>query len=139
MPLLGLVGGALFCLYPSWSYSDAIHKAVESAAQMMGAKYSPIGLDCILALALGSTLSGMRRPSFAWRALDAGASLRSLGGACCMGFGGALAGGGNDRLLFWALPQLGLSAILAYGILTATIAVLVWRSPQRPPSSPLVI
>jgi len=132
MPIFGAIGGALFCLYPSWSYSDAIHKAVESATRMMGPKVSALGLACILALSLGARLAGMRNTTHAWTSIDAKSGLRSLGGAICMGFGGALAGGGNDRLLFWSLPHLGLAALLTYGILTATIAILIWRSPSVP-------
>jgi hypothetical protein len=43
-----------------------------------------------------------------------------------MGFGGAFAGGGNDHLLLWALPHSAIPALLAYGVMIGTIALLVW-------------
>ena len=126
MPLLGMVGGALFCLFPGWSYSDAIHSAVHEASSMKDVKLPPLAMACIAALVTGAMVSGLRNGRMPIRLPALSEGLRSFAGAFLMGLGGAFAGGGNDHLLLWALPHFVLSAVLAYAIMTGTIVLLIW-------------
>ena len=131
MPLLGVVGGCLYALQPGWTYSDAIHGVVRAQTTMMSIAIRPLALLSIAALAVGAVLSGRALVGFAWRAADLRGWCASFAGAVLMGIGGAFAGGGNDHLIFWALPHLQASALVAYTVMTGTIALLVFTRHRR--------
>lgn len=118
--VLGLVGGLLFVLHGSWTYTYLLRTEVASVFGM-----SPLMTwKTMLAAAViaGMLVSSVQRRSFRLRSAGRKALGVCLLGGTLMGIGAALLPGGNDSLLLTALPALLPSAFGAYASLLAGIA-----------------
>lgn len=119
MLVLGFAGAAGFMLLPGSSYGDAVRLSVQGA--MMG--YAVPMATTVAALA-GTLISGAMagRLQLSWPRL--GEFLRSVGGGALMAAGGSLIPGGNDALLLAYLPAATLGGLVAYLVMTGTVAAL---------------
>ena len=122
MVLFGLAGALLYALVPGWTYADAVRRAVGAGSAGMSSLAAAL---CAVSTLLGAVVSGLRSGRFhpGWPRLSG--SARSLFGGMVMAFGAALVPGGNDSLLFAALPALSPGGVVAYLIMTATVLGLL--------------
>ena len=133
MVVLGITGGALYALMPTWAYADLILANL------------PLGLDgtrgaavaTVLAAVAGAVVSAHRQRT--WR--PRGASPRQLAqtfaGGALMGAGTVLIPGGNDSLILAAIPALSLSGIVAYVVMFIVIAIgLATTRDKAAPAAP---
>jgi len=129
--LLGIVGGVLYALQGSWTYTYLLRTQVASALGMTPA----MGGKALLAIALvaGMWVSSVQRQSFALRLPRRREFFACLSGGLLMGLGAALLPGGNDTLLLTALPSLSIVALASYAALLAGIAsaLLVLRRARK--------
>ena len=120
--LLGIGNGALYALHGSWAYTSTLGGWAES---LVTGGPAPDRLHWALAgaLVLGAVASAWQRGSFQpdWR--PSTAWLASAGGGTLMGFGTALAPGGNDALIQHHIPGLSPHALPAYGAMLLGIAM----------------
>lgn len=118
--LLGIVGGVLYTLQGSWTYTYLLRTQVASALGMTPAMAGKAMLA--IALLAGMFASSVQRQSFALRLPRRREFFACLFGGTLMGIGAALLPGGNDTLLLTALPSLSVFALASYGALLAGIA-----------------
>jgi uncharacterized protein len=127
--LMGLPGALLFLIYGPFGYTATFELVVEGA---FGTRNWPPTVRWVLMVAVlaGMFLSTLQRDSFRmdWRPRRAWL-LNGAGGAL-MGFGTALAPGGNDALVMYGIPILSPYAVPTYAALVAGVAVglLIMRS-----------
>lgn len=123
MVLFGLAGALLYALVPGWTYADAVRRAVGAVPSAMAGIAAAV---CALASLAGTLSAGLRSGSFHCRAPTPIGIVRSLLGGTIMALGSVLIPGGNDTLLFAALPALSPGGIAAYLMMTATVLVLLY-------------
>ena len=132
MVVLGLSGGALYGLMPSWAYTDLLLAHLPFGL----GKTEDAALATVLAAIAGAIFSAYLKRT--WR--PRGASLRQLGktfaGGALMGAGVALIPGGNDSLILAAIPALSSSGIVAYLVmfLVISLAMILARPKAAPPA-----
>jgi uncharacterized membrane protein YedE/YeeE len=120
--LVGLPGALLFLIYGPMSYTATFELTIQGA---LGAQGWPSAMRTILLLAVmaGMVFSTLQRgtfrvdwwPRFSW--------LLNLSAGVFMGFGTALAPGGNDALLLYGIPILSPYALPTFTALTLGIAL----------------
>jgi hypothetical protein len=119
--LMGLTGATLFLLYGAFGYTSTFELLIERA---FGTAAMPSTMRWVLLLAVlaGMLISTLHRGGFR---LDLrprpGWVLNFIGGAL-MGFGTALAPGGNDALVMYGVPTLSPYALPTYVALAAGVA-----------------
>lgn len=127
LPLVGVTGGALFAIYPDWSYvtlidriahQDLVHLTVADAG---GA----------IAIFLGAGISAALRQQFELRWPKLRPFVASTAGGLLMGLGAALIPGGNDALMLWTVPGLALYGAMAVLSMVATLWLLSRVSHKR--------
>jgi hypothetical protein len=120
--LMGLPGALLFALYGPFGYTATYGLIIEGA---FGTRDWPPTLRWVLLVAVlaGMLLSTVQRGSFRidWRPRREW--LRNAAGGAMMGFGTALAPGGNDALVMYGIPILSPYALPTYAALAAGVAV----------------
>jgi hypothetical protein len=119
--LIGLAAGLMYLIVGPYGYATTLQQGVES---LLGRRTSPEAVRWIL---LGAALAGMlastlQRRSFRldWRPQRRW--LMNLAGGALMGLGVALAPGGNDSLVLYAIPTLSPHALPTYAALALGIA-----------------
>jgi len=119
--LIGLAAGLMYLIVGPYGYATTLQQGVES---LLGRRASPETVRWIL---LGAALAGMlastlQRRSFRldWRPQQRW--LMNLSGGALMGLGVALAPGGNDSLVLYAIPTLSPHALPTYAALALGIA-----------------
>lgn len=122
MALFGLAGALLYAFVPGWTYADAVRRAVSSAPQMMASAAAAL---CAAATVSGTVVSGLRSNRFKPQRPTLTGAVRSLLGGIVMAVGATLIPGGNDSLLFAALPALSPGGVTAYAVMTGTVLALV--------------
>ena len=120
--LIGLAAGLMYLIVGPYGYATTFQQGIESA---LGRRASPETIRWIL---LGAALAGMlastlHRGSFRldWRPHPRW--LVNLAGGALMGLGVALAPGGNDSLVLYAIPTLSPHALPTYAALALGVAV----------------
>ncbi|MBE0579927.1 YeeE/YedE thiosulfate transporter family protein [Devosia sp.] len=116
---LGAAGGALYALSPSWTISSLIQHGLPLTMSPMG----EVALLAALSSITGALVASYRKGNLRLRLPSAHGILRSLLGGTLMGVGIALVPGGNDALIFSAMPGLSPGGIAAYLVMTATIVL----------------
>ena len=119
--LIGLPGTMLLLLYGPFGYTTTFELVIEGS---LGTRAWPPTVRWLLLLAVlaGMLLSTLQRRSFRidWRPRPAW--LLNLGGGVLMGFGTAIAPGGNDALVLYGIPSLSPNALPAYAALGVGVA-----------------
>jgi uncharacterized protein len=119
--LIGLAAGLIYLIAGPYGYATTVQQGVEA---VLGRRPSPeIERWVLLAAALaGMFASTMQRKSFRldWRPRPRW--LMNLAGGALMGLGVALAPGGNDSLVLYAIPTLSPHALPTYAALALGIA-----------------
>ena len=123
MVLFGLAGALLYALVPGWTYADAVRRTVGAAPSAMTGIAAAL---CALATLAGTLSAGLRSGRFHYRAPTLAGMARSLLGGMVMALGSVLVPGGNDTLLFAALPALSPGGIAAYLTMTVTVLGLLY-------------
>jgi len=120
--LIGLAAGLIYLIQGPYGYATTVQQGVEA---VLGRRPSPEAERWVL---LGAALAGMfvstlQRKSFSldWRPRPRW--LMNLAGGALMGLGVALAPGGNDSLVLYAVPSLSPHALPTYAALALGIAV----------------
>jgi uncharacterized membrane protein YedE/YeeE len=120
--LMGLTGVALFLLYGAFGYTSTFELLIERALGTAAMPPSTMRWVLLFAVLAGMLVSALLRGSFR---LDLrprpGWVLNFIGGAL-MGFGTALAPGGNDALVMYGVPTLSPYALPTYVALAAGVA-----------------
>jgi uncharacterized membrane protein YedE/YeeE len=120
--LLGLPGALLFLIFGPFGYTATFELVIEGT---FGTRPWPPTVRWVLLVAIlaGMLLSTVQRGSFRldWRPQRAW--LFNIAGGALMGFGTALAPGGNDALVMYGIPTLSPYAAPAYLALAAGVAV----------------
>jgi uncharacterized protein len=120
--LIGLPGALLFLIYGPFGYTSTFGLVIEGA---LGTRNWPSTVRWVLLVAVlaGMLLSTIQRGSFRidWRPRP-GWLLNAIGGAL-MGFGTALAPGGNDALVLYGIPTLSPYALPVYAALAVGVAM----------------
>lgn len=123
--VLGIGNAILYVTHGAWAYTGTL--AGETHA-LMAESSGPGSTRWLLFVAamIGVALSAWQRRSFrlVWRPRPSW--LRHVMGGASMGFGGALAPGGNDYLILHAIPGLSAHAIPAYLAMLCGIAVVLF-------------
>lgn len=135
MVVMGICGAVLFALEPHWTYSDAVHAAVDRGG--MDARTDARALVISLALVAGSVLSGILARVFVFQKPSFAQIGRSVAGGAVMALGGTLIPGGNDSLLLAAIPSGTLSGLTAYAIMSLTVPAVLWITRTRQRAAPL--
>ena len=119
--LIGLPGALLFLIYGPFGYTATFELVIEGA---FGRRAWPPTVRWVLLVAVlaGMLLSTVQRGSFRldWRPRRAW--LFNITGGALMGFGTALAPGGNDAIVMYGIPTLSPYAAPAYAALAAGVA-----------------
>jgi toxin CptA len=118
----GFLAGLMFARNPAWTYAVAIDQL--SNASRRAVDWSTLAAPVALfgGAVLGARLSGrfeLRRPAPM-------PALRCMTGGVLMGAGARMVPGGNDTLLLWSIPGITVYGIVAYVVMTGTIAATVW-------------
>jgi uncharacterized membrane protein YedE/YeeE len=128
--LIGLANGVLYLVDGAWGYTGTLQQSIEGWLQI---RMWPRSAQWILFAAMfaGMLASTWQRRSLRVERPPARAWLRTLLGGSLMGFGAALAPGGNDALILYGIPSLSPHAVPAYltmvaGIAAALIAMRAW-------------
>jgi hypothetical protein len=120
--LIGLPGALLFLIYGAFGYTATFELVVEGA---LGTRSWPPTVRWLLLVAVlaGMLVSTLQRGTFRidWRPRRAW--LLNVGGGVLMGFGTALAPGGNDAIVLYGIPTLSPYALPAYGALVVGAVV----------------
>jgi hypothetical protein len=119
--LIGLAAGLLYVIEGPYGYATTVQQGVEAAL----GRGPPAEAErwILLAAALaGMLVSTLQRRSFRldWRPRPRW--LMNLAGGALMGLGVALAPGGNDSLVLYAIPTLSPHALPAYAALALGVA-----------------
>jgi uncharacterized membrane protein YedE/YeeE len=119
--LIGLAAGLIYLIQGLYGYATTLQQGVEAA---LGHRPPAEAERWILLAAalLGMLASTLQRKSFRldWRPRPGW--LMNLAGGALMGLGVALAPGGNDSLVLYAIPTLSPHALPTYGALALGIA-----------------
>jgi hypothetical protein len=121
MGVIGIVGAFVGALHQPWPWMHAL-RYIGTSDWLTG-----IGL---LGIISGSIANGMFRGRFRFEPPGLVAVRDRFAGGLLMGAGSALIPGGNDSLVLQGIPSGSPSAFLAYGILLATIVVLLIMVPR---------
>jgi uncharacterized membrane protein YedE/YeeE len=128
--LIGGIGALVFLLLGNAGYSSTFELVIEG---LLGTRPYPGAARWAVALCvlLGMLLSTLERRSFRLDLRPRRAWWRNLVGGALMGFGVALAPGGNDVLVLYGLPSLSPHALPTFaamllGIALALLALRAW-------------
>jgi hypothetical protein len=128
--LIGGIGAVVFLLLGSSGYSSTFELVIEG---MLGTRPYPSTARwaVLLCVLLGMLLSTLERRSFRLDLRPRWPWWRNLLGGALMGFGVALAPGGNDVLVLYGLPSLSPHALPTFaamllGIALALLALRAW-------------
>jgi hypothetical protein len=127
MTLMGCCGALLFAIQPGWSYADAIRRGVALPRMTVMAPMSIgwTGVAVVVTMFAGAISAGLAARSFRLVRPSRRTISASFLGGSAMAVGATLVPGGNDTLLFWAIPALSASGIAAYAVMTLTIFALI--------------
>lgn len=119
--LIGLPGAILFLLYGPFGYTATYDLIIEGAFGTRGWP-PPVRWVLLVAVLAGMLFSTVQRGSFRldWRPRVVW--LLNVAGGVLMGFGTALAPGGNDALVMYGIPTLSPYALLTYAALGLGVA-----------------
>lgn len=117
--LIGICAGLLYLLQGRWAYSSRLLEALSdpSTASFVGSD----AFYLFLAVVCGALVSAVSNRTFAVK-FAADKWQRNLLGGYLMGLGAALVPGGNGKLMLLDLPNLAVSAGVAYLALVVGIA-----------------
>jgi uncharacterized membrane protein YedE/YeeE len=120
--LIGLPGALLFLLFGPFGYTATFELVIEGS---LGTRPWPSTTRWVLLVAVlvGMLASTVQRGSFRvdWR--PRAAWLLNAAGGALMGFGTALAPGGNDALVLYGIPILSPYALPTYAALAVGVAI----------------
>lgn len=123
----GLVAGLIYAGHPDWNYSSVLTALVRAGSEPI----AWAGQYAALALFAGATAGALAAHRFRFEAPTPRRLARCLAGGALMGVGASLIPGGHDLLLLWTIPGLALHGVIAYGIVVATIALLLAVGARR--------
>src|SRR6266852_3344463 len=119
--LIGVTAGAIYLIMGPYGYATTVQQGIEAA---LGRRVAPETARWVLLAAalFGMLVSTLQRKSFRldWRPRPLW--LMNFFGGGLMGLGVALAPGGNDSLVLYAIPTLSPHALPAYAALALGIA-----------------
>jgi uncharacterized membrane protein YedE/YeeE len=120
--LIGLAAGLIYLIQGPYGYATTLQQGVEAALGRRPPAEAARWILLAAALA-GMLASTLQRKSFRldWRPRPWW--LMNFAGGALMGLGVALAPGGNDSLVLYAIPTLSPHAVPTYGALALGIAV----------------
>lgn len=118
----GLLAGLMFARNPNWTYTVA----VDAIAHAGDRPVPWTALASSLALFSGAVIGAWMAGRFKTRFISSGRSMRCLTGGLLMGAGARMIPGGNDTLLLWSIPGLTAYGVVAYALMTLTIAATLY-------------
>ena len=123
--LIGICNAALFFIFGTWIFTGALVRTVTGLVDGTGAT-SALLLWCLFAAVLtGMMVSSTQRGSFRLRRPDVRRSGVHFAAGTLMGFGAAMAPGGNDALILNTIPTLSPHALPTFlAMLAGILAVL---------------
>jgi toxin CptA len=128
----GLFAALVYARHPGWSYGQLI----DSVAHADWRGMTWLANLAVLALFAGAIAGSIYTGRWHWQWPAPARVLRCLSGGILMGVGAGYIPGGNDMLLLWSIPGLALYGAVAYLIMMATLAALlygaeIWRHRSR--------
>jgi len=128
----GLFAALVYACRPGWSYGQLI----DSVAHADWRDMTWLANGAALALFAGAIAGSIYTGRWHWQWPGPARVLRCLSGGILMGVGAGYVPGGNDMLLLWSIPGLALYGAVAYLIMIATLAALlygaeIWRHRSR--------
>ena len=120
--LMGVTGAALFLLFGPFGYTATFELLIERAFGTGAAPPSGTRGLLLVAVLAGMLISTLLRGSFRLDLRPQPAWLLNFAGGTLMGFGTALAPGGNDALVMYGIPTLSPYALPTYLALIAGVA-----------------
>lgn len=121
MAVIGIIGAFAGTLHQPWPWMLAL--------RYIGASDWLTGLG-LVGLVSGSIATGVARGRFRLARPTLASAWDRFAGGMLMGAGSALVPGGNDSLILQGIPSGSPLAFLAYGILLATIGILLLTVPR---------
>ena len=118
--LIGICNAALFFIFGTWIFTGAL---VRTLTGLVGGDAMPaLFLWCLFAAVLsGMMVSSVQRGSFRLRPPDGRRAGMHLAAGALMGFGAAMAPGGNDALILNTIPNLSPHALPTFAAMLAGI------------------
>jgi len=120
--LIGLSGAVLFLLFGPFGYTSTFELLIERIFGTGAAPPSTTRWVLLIAVLAGMLTSTLQRGSFLLDLRPRRSWLLNLSGGALMGFGAALAPGGNDALVMYGVPSLSPYALPTYAALVAGVA-----------------
>jgi hypothetical protein len=120
--LMGLTGATLFLLFGPFGYTSTFELFIE---RVFGTRAAPLPTArwvLLAAVLAGMLISTLLRGSFRLDLRPRRAWLLNFAGGLLMGFGAALAPGGNDALVMYGIPSLSPYAAPTYAALIVGVA-----------------
>lgn len=120
--LMGLSGATLFLMYGPFGYTATFDLLIERA---LGSNIKPVPVPrwlLLLAVLAGMLVSTLHRGSFRLDLQPRRVWVLNFTGGMLMGFGTALAPGGNDALIMYGVPTLSPYALPTYLALAIGVA-----------------
>ena len=122
---IGLVGGLLYTLHPSWSYSSLVHEFAQETIMMPPFMRDSLLPCLVVAAGVGGFVSVALAGRFKLKAPTLQTSIGAIIGGFLMAFGITMIPGGNDSIVLFLLPSLVPAGLLAYATMNMGIAVIV--------------
>jgi hypothetical protein len=120
--LIGLSGAVLVLLVGPFGYTSTFEVIIERLLGTGAAPPSTTRWVLLTAVLAGMLISTLQRGSFRLDLHPRRAWLLNFAGGMLMGFGAALAPGGNDALVMYGVPSLSPYALPTYAALIAGVA-----------------
>lgn len=118
--LIGICNAALFFIFGTWIFTGALVRTVTGFIE--GDASSPWFLWCLFAAVLtGMMVSSVQRGSFLLRRPDGRLAGVHFAAGTLMGFGAAMAPGGNDALILNTIPNFSPHALPTFAAMLAGI------------------
>jgi uncharacterized membrane protein YedE/YeeE len=120
--LMGIAGAALFLLFGPFGYTSTFELLIQRALATEPVALSTMRWLLLVAVLAGMLMSTFLRGSFRLDLRPRPAWLANFAGGLLMGFGTALAPGGNDALVMYGVPTLSPYALPTYLALALGVA-----------------
>jgi len=128
--LAGLAATALFVHLPGWNYAGVLASLGHADQLGFDVRQNALGLALFVGAITSARTAGLWQPT--WPTLSG--ALRCLAGGFVMESAARMIPGGNDALLFWAVPGLGTYGLVAYAVMMLVLS-LAWLTRRSRPAA----
>ena len=128
---LGVGGGGLFAAVKGWDFAAVLVRSAYHALEIEATGPTTLAVYCTFAMVAGGVIAAVSQKHFSWQTPKLFRSLASFAGGVFMGLAAVLLPGGNDGLLLSGLPAFAPHALVGYGLMLASMLLLLVLMPNH--------